>query len=184
MDRFTNVDQERVEYHRQVEHEQASAPTNEDDDLADPRDRRNREHVAYYEDASSGEWLPMALKRDDDVVCNGLPMRVVGPARDRSYFNGYYNEWFGDMLFPIAAQYIEERAPADPNETPMPLFPQPPQVMAARMDVSVVEGSGKDPKAKADRTRDDRFERMIAHLSAEQQRVLRQGLHKHRKSAP
>jgi hypothetical protein len=189
MDRHTNVDQERVEYWRQNEHAQASDPINEDDDLPDPLDRRNREHVAMYKDPQSGEWLPTLLKRDDDVMAGGVPLRVVGPGRDRRQFLGFYNEWFGpDFLFPIDASAVTERAPADPSEQDMPIIPPAPNdpsatMMAARAVSSEGEQSqdqrtskGRDKQSEA-----AAFEAMIAPLPPDVQRFVRQAVQKHRK---
>lgn len=136
MERLTDADPDnRVAYWRA--HGHASAST-EDNDLneridVDGRptedengilvDRRDREHVAYYQDAE-GRWKPCALKIGDDVICGGLPLRVVGPARDRRFFTGYYAPWFGDSTLPIEALYVYERAPLDDQETPMPIIPE------------------------------------------------------------
>jgi hypothetical protein len=137
MDRLTDADPDnRVPYWRQDLYDGATV-RNEDDDLqeridqdgnptADPSgllvDRKDREYVAYYQD-SQGRWKPTLLKRGDHVICGGLPLVVIGPARDRRFFNGYYYPWFGDSVIPIEALYVYERAPEDPNETPMPIIP-------------------------------------------------------------
>lgn len=140
MDRLTDADPDnRIPYWRQDLLEGATE-RGEDDDLndridaqgnvtTDPSgilvDRKDRQHVAYYQD-SSGKWLPTALKRGDHVNCAGLPLVVVGPARGRTYFSGYYAPWFGDAIIPIEAAYTYERAPEDPQETPMPIIPEAP----------------------------------------------------------
>jgi len=85
-------------------------------------DHCDRQVVSYYQDRQ-GRWKPTALKVGDDVICAGIPLRVVAPARGRGYFSGYYSPWFGETLVPIEARYVTERAPLDPNETPMPIIP-------------------------------------------------------------
>ncbi len=66
-----------------------------------------------------------ALKLDDDVIWLGLfPMRVVWGYDLDTMFSGFSPEWFGDSIAVVEGQYITDRAPADPNETPMPIYPQ------------------------------------------------------------
>jgi hypothetical protein len=142
MDRLTDADPDgRMAYWRQYNVEGASVRGEDDDlmaridaeghdiDLSDTTtpgifvDRRDREHVAYYQDAD-GTWQPMRLKRDDDVVCCGMPMRVLGPCSGRGNFYGYYHAWFGEERIPLEAAWITERAPADPADLPdMPIIP-------------------------------------------------------------
>lgn len=191
MDRINDAeaDPERVAFHRadQV----AGADAGQDDDL-DPLDRRNREHVAYYQDAN-GNWVPCPLKRNDDVLVAGcIPVRVIGPQRDRGFFFGYYAPWFGDSLFSCSFDYISHRAPADPNEpviSPdadekyMPLLPAGGSMM---MMAAPAEGSETDPRkaaraerreARADR-RDQRatLRELIAQQPPDMQRKLRDAL--------
>ena len=136
MERMTDADpDDRVAYWRA---DNVTCADTEDTDLTDRIDevgepttdpsglmvdRRDREHVAYY--LRDGAWKPTALKRGDHVVCAQLPLIVIGPARGRDYFLGYYEPWFGDLVIPIEAFYIDERAPEDVNETPMPIIPEP-----------------------------------------------------------
>jgi hypothetical protein len=138
MDRLTDADPDnRVPYWRD-DLVAGAAERGEDDDLTDRIDangdpttdpsgflvdRKDREHVTYYQDAQ-GRWKPTALKRGDHVICAGLPLIVVGPARGRGYFSGYYAPWFGDAIIPIESAYVYERAPEDTNETPMPIVPE------------------------------------------------------------
>ncbi len=122
MNRLTDVDDARVAYWRQDNHD-AAAVRGEDDDL-DPLDRRDRSVVVYYKDQNNAD-QPSALKRGDDVEWCGIQIRVVGPARDRNFFLGYYDPWFGDMILPCSdVQYVTDRAPQDTNETPMPVVPE------------------------------------------------------------
>lgn len=146
MDRLSDQDVDpnnRMPYWRQYNVEGASL-RGEDDDLMlridadgndiDPSDtttpgiyvdRRDREHVAYYQD-SEGRWKPLRVKRGDDIICAGMPMRVLGPAGGRTYFFGFYAAWFGEERLPIDAAYITERAPVDPGDLPdMPITEEP-----------------------------------------------------------
>lgn len=143
MDRLTDADPDnRVEYWRQENVE--SQTIHGVDDILDARidaegrdidpsdtdtpgiyvDRRDREHVCYYQTAD-GRWLPTPLKRDDHVTACGLPLVVIGPGSTRTVFLGYYAPWFGDMRLPVEVAYIEDRAPLDPAEPPMPVIPTP-----------------------------------------------------------
>lgn len=85
-------------------------------------DHRNRPVIAYYQDAN-GLWKPANIKQGDHVICLGMPMEVSGAASGRGTFFGYYDSWFGDMQIPLDISWITERAPLDPNETPMPIIP-------------------------------------------------------------
>ncbi len=75
---------------------------------------------------SYSEPLPgTALKLDDDVMWLGFaPMRVAWGIDDPGSFQGYSPDIFGDMLVAVEGQYITDRAPKDPSETPMPIYPQ------------------------------------------------------------
>lgn len=121
MDRLTDVDQTRVEYWRAELKQRAD--DGDDDDFTDPRDRSNRDDVAFYQ-TGDGEWHPTALKRDDHVriadVVNGV---VVGPARDRRFVAIYNDTVFGDSPVWFEWVVVTDRAPADTSETPMPIVP-------------------------------------------------------------
>lgn len=67
-----------------------------------------------------------ALKVFDDVLwLDGLfPMRIVWGHDHPDYFNAYCPEFFGEGSCNCEGTYVTDRAPADPNETPMPIFPQ------------------------------------------------------------
>lgn len=67
-----------------------------------------------------------ALKQDDDVMWVGaLPMRVLWGTDSPDIFAGYSPETFGpDTYVFVEGIYITDRAPADPQETPMPIYPQ------------------------------------------------------------
>lgn len=99
MDR-QNIDQDRVDFWRaDYEAQTAYAP------YADP--------------------LPGShLKLDDDVFwLADFPVRVVWGTDNPSFFLGYCPDIFGDYAVPLQAEYITDRAPADPQETPMPIYP-------------------------------------------------------------
>lgn len=65
-----------------------------------------------------------ALKLDDDVEWLGLfPMRVLWGYETPDYFFAYCPD-IGDVYSYFEGTYITDRAPADPEETPMPVYPQ------------------------------------------------------------
>lgn len=66
-----------------------------------------------------------ALKLDDDIMWLGvLPARVLWGHDDPAAFNGFNEDVFGPTNVVLEGQYITDRAPADPEETPMPVYPQ------------------------------------------------------------
>lgn len=66
-----------------------------------------------------------ALKLDDDIMWLGvLPARVLWGHDDPAAFNGFNEDVFGPTNCVLEGQYITDRAPADPEETPMPVYPQ------------------------------------------------------------
>ncbi len=66
------------------------------------------------------------LKIDDDVLwLEGIfPMRVLWGHDHPDFFNGYCPEYFGDLTVNVEGHLVTDRAPADPNETPMPIYPE------------------------------------------------------------
>ena len=113
MDRIPDIDEERVTYWRDFH--VADANGGGDNDLP-PEERRNRTEVI----AGSH------LKRGDDItLVEAVPLRVIGPGRGASVILAYYPPWFGDSVqqFEIAPAELTDRAPLDPNEPPMPVFP-------------------------------------------------------------
>ena len=119
-----------------------AAERGEDDDLTDRidqdgwpttdpsgilADRRDRTVLSYYQHAD-GRWLPSLIKEGDDISWYGLPLRVVGAARQRNCVSCYYAPWFSDAIIPvdISTESVLDRAPLDPNETPMPVIPVSP----------------------------------------------------------
>lgn len=82
-----------------------------------------------------------ALKLYDDVLWLDLfPIRVVHGHDHVDYFNGYSPDLTGEeSTCNVDAHYITDRAPADPQETPMPIYPQQAQQRQA-------DGFKYDPK--------------------------------------
>lgn len=136
MERMTGIDEQLAEQHRLDRYNDAEnggdddLPGRIDENGLDTEDesgllvdRKNREHVAYYQKAD-GSWHPSALKVGDDVmICDAFTVRVIGPGRLRWYFAAYKPEWFGEDIIPIELQAITDRAPRDPGETPWPIVP-------------------------------------------------------------
>lgn len=86
------------------------------DDMFPEKDRRNRTDVLG----------PLSrLKRDDDVYISNQVVRVIGPARDERWFYALSETPWGFYDVPFDGQHITDRAPADPNEEPMPIFVEP-----------------------------------------------------------
>lgn len=80
-----------------------------------------RDNYADYEKPLPGT----PLKNGDDVMwLDFFPMRVLWGHDHPDYFNGYCPEYFGDAACNVEGHYITDRAPADPEETPMPIYPQ------------------------------------------------------------
>lgn len=66
-----------------------------------------------------------ALKLDDDVLwVDVIPVRVLWGHDDPAAFNSWNADIFGPTNIVLEGQYITDRAPADPNESPMPVYPQ------------------------------------------------------------
>jgi hypothetical protein len=115
MERMQGLDEARIAEIAQQQLDGALA--GEDNDL-DPGARRDREEVV----AGSN------LKRGDDImIIDVFPLRVIGPARGATSITGFYPDWFGNEPMYLALEppvYVTDRAPLDPNETPMPVFPE------------------------------------------------------------
>lgn len=65
------------------------------------------------------------LKHGDDVMVSGMQSRVICPSEVEGWF---YDLSIEGMIFVVGqheAQYVTDRAPADPEEEPMPIFPEP-----------------------------------------------------------
>lgn len=95
---------------------EAAAPT-EDTEL-EPLDRRDREEVI----------VGSLLKRNDDIEIGPLniKVRIICPAGGRQVAYLWFPEWFGEEPFQLTLieQDITDRAPADPEEDPMPCWPE------------------------------------------------------------
>jgi hypothetical protein len=101
MDRSETIDQERVVYWRTF-----------------------FQHEPGY--TEYGDPVPESvLKLDDDVMWAGLVLRVVWGTDDPNSFLAYNQDVFGDTVPSFDARQIEDRAPLDPEEEPMPIFPPP-----------------------------------------------------------
>jgi hypothetical protein len=104
---------ERRSYHR------AEADNGADDTFPE-EDRRNRAVIAPG----------CRVKDDDDVLYQNYPMRVIGPARGSGWFMiAMQNPWAGNWMdVPMEVgndsdrAFVTDRAPADPNEEPLPIF--------------------------------------------------------------
>lgn len=114
MDRIPDIDQDRVDYWRQFNHDEA-AIEDKDNDLA-PEERRDRQDVI----------VGSMIKRDDDLLVGyAFLLRVIGPGRGPTAVICYYPPWFGDeaMTFDLTPNdIVNDRAPFDDEEDPMPVF--------------------------------------------------------------
>jgi hypothetical protein len=164
MDRLTGIDQEALEIQRA---EQVAAAATEDTDLP-PEARRDRAEVI----AGS------ILKRDDDIVWAGVPMRVVGPARDEDFLIGRYDPWCGNMLLPVNWQDISDRAPADPNDTSsLPIFPE--EQLQARIAASAAKKAHKEPAHKVEHDQHAALRALIQRLPHKEQKHAREVFKQH-----
>jgi hypothetical protein len=65
------------------------------------------------------------LKIDDDIMyLDVFPMRTLWGTDGPDYAFFYAPDIFGEIPGNLDAHYITDRAPADPQETPMPIWPQ------------------------------------------------------------
>lgn len=106
---------------KRAEHHSLAAT---EDQALDPKDRRDREHVVS----------PLCrIQRDDDIMYQGYPHRVIGPARAEGWLICLQEAPWGFMDVSLDAgnttdrEFITDRAPADPNEEPLPIFIEPEQ---------------------------------------------------------
>lgn len=113
---------------------------------------------AVYADKSTP--LPgTALKLDDDVEWLGfLPMRVLWGYETPDYFFAYCPDMDLDGYSYFDGIYITDRAPLDPEETPMPIYPQQTQQKQPH-------GAKYDPKRA--------LHDLLGRLDHEQQKRLR-----------
>jgi hypothetical protein len=129
VDRYTDINQTVIESRRAAELAEAAQGLDDDlihdgseDGLPSNVDQRTRDVVAYYQD-DNGEWHPTELKRDDDIEYqSAIPLRTIGPARERTNYITWC-PWIEDALI-VYPEYVTDRAPVDPQETPMPIIPE------------------------------------------------------------
>jgi hypothetical protein len=108
-----------------------------------------------------------ALKVDDDVMwLDVFEMRVLWGHDDAAYFNGFSPEWFGETNVVVAGEYVTDRAPADPMETPMPIYPEPMQARAAADAKTTAPKAHKRDEKKA-------LQHVLKQLSPEQAQKAR-----------
>lgn len=69
------------------------------------------------------------IKPLDDVLLWGdVVARVICPADSPGWFYGLTIDGLTIVTSTFEATTVEDRAPVDPNEEPMPIFPEPPPV--------------------------------------------------------
>jgi hypothetical protein len=114
------------------------------------------------------------LKIDDDVMWLGfVPGRVLWGHDHPDYFNMYSPEMFGETYLNVEGIYITDRAPADPNETPMPIYPEtPPEMMAAK----TTQQQQQQPQRGAPKGHDEKkaLQHVLKQLQPEQAKKLRE----------
>ncbi len=95
----------------------------------------NQESVDGFRSALQAEYptcsepLPGSrLKVDDDVIFLGMfPMKVLWGHEDSAWFHAYSPDYFGEQSIVVEGRYIDDRAPADPNDLPaMPIWEESP----------------------------------------------------------
>lgn len=82
------------------------------------------------------------LKQNDDIEWLGfIRGRVLWGHPDPLYFYVYTPEVFGiDGYAALDVTYVDDRAPADPQETPMPLYPEAPSQQLAVQSAQQADG--------------------------------------------
>lgn len=65
------------------------------------------------------------LKLDDDVEWQGMHVRIVWGHDHPRYFNAYGPGYFGDVVVNLDGRLVTDRAPVDPEEPPLPIWPPP-----------------------------------------------------------
>lgn len=85
-----------------------------------------RDEVSGFYPGKSDPLPGTALKLDDQVMWfDFAPTHVVWGYDTPDFFIGYCPEIFGDTYLTMPGEYITDRAPVDPSEPPMPIFPPP-----------------------------------------------------------
>lgn len=164
MDRITTIDQAEVERHR----ENLSA------------------QEAGYDQPCPGS----RLKLDDDVQWLGfVNARIVWGHPNDGAFYGYAPDVFGPETAPVPLDvgYVNDRAPADSNEEPLPIYPEdPPQQFAQQPGVKEHlagkqgKGKGKTHKNPDAAEIKQALTKLLASLPKEAAKNLRQYVKKHR----
>lgn len=90
----------------------AAADAGEDNGMP-PKDRRNRAYVL----GPKGRVQP-----DDDVKIGDEPIRVICAAPSEEWFYGLSQTPWGLLDVPYNGRDINDRAPLDPLEVPLPIF--------------------------------------------------------------
>lgn len=162
MERIPDIDQERIDYWRQINHDLAPS---EDTDL--PADQQR----------DRAEVIPGSnLKRDDDIlIWDSIPLRIIGPGRGTDVVLAYYPPWFGDyaMTFELNPhESVTQRAPFDTEEEPMPIFIEPLARSAQAAQPAEATKEGKHGKEK-------RLKEFLKAQPPETQKQLKKALHKH-----
>lgn len=86
-----------------------------------------------------------ALKLDDQVMwLDFAPMHVLWGYDLDTFFCGYCPDIFGDAAAIVEGEYVTDRAPLDPQETPMPIYPQQQQQRQGKHDARTQEQRLKD----------------------------------------
>lgn len=116
---------------------------------------RNRDTLREPEAASEQPCPGSHLKHDDDIQWLGFVNgRVLWGHPHPQTFYAYAPEIFGDAPVPLDIGYVNDRAPADPEETPMPLYPEePPQQFAQQPGVADAAKKKKPKKPDAEETK-------------------------------
>ncbi len=110
------------------------------------------------------------LKLDDDVFWLFCPLRVIWGYDTDDFFCAYAPGLeFGDSLVVIESAYISDRAPANPNESPLPIYPEPQQ-----------QQQRQAPKAATKTPSPERLRALIKmQPTKEAQKAMREAFKKH-----
>jgi hypothetical protein len=121
MERLTDADPDGRAAYWRTYYEEGSSVRHEDDDL-DPEHRCDRLLNTSLSAAQRVVVAGATIKPGDHVICAGLPLEVICPARNSLFFYGYYAPWFGDMPVPIDGSYLTEVARLDPADENTPIW--------------------------------------------------------------
>lgn len=128
MNRLQNLDQSRIDFHRGVA----------------------QQNYPDYAKPCPGTYL----KVDDDVQWLGfVDGRVLWGHDEPQYFFLYAPDIFGDVAVPVDVGYVNDRAPADPQESPLPIFEPSPQYAQQPGARDAQKSKGKTKTADASEAR-------------------------------